>query len=128
MNAQFYMKNLITNTRLITIVATSYAIFFLVLSIVISDVEWFQASGAVVTIGGVVLAARKIIRLGLEKFILDEQTIDGGQYKPTKEEIEHQEQFEKDINSYRWSIVLLIAGTLIWAYGGIVLKLLGVKA
>ena len=100
----------------------------LLLSIIKIDVEWFQASGAVVTIGGVILAARKIIRLGIEEFVRDEQTIDGGNFIPTPEEKESQKQFENDINSYKCSITLLVVGTLIWAYGGIVLKLCGVKA
>jgi hypothetical protein len=80
------------------------------------------------TIGGVLLAARKIIRLGIEGFIRDEQTIDEGHFEPTLKEIESQNQFEKDIRSYKWSIVLLVIGTLVWAYGGIVLRLCGVKA
>ena len=39
------------------------------------------------TIGGVLLAARKIIRRGIKNFILDEQTINGGQYKSTSEKV-----------------------------------------
>ena len=100
----------------------------LVLSIFENDVEWFQASGSVITIGGVILAARRIIRLGIEEFMRDEKTIDGGHIEPTAEEIEAEKQFEKDIDSYKWSVVLLIIGTLIWAYGGIVLRLCCVKA
>ncbi|MDO9228403.1 MAG: hypothetical protein Q7U03_02440 [Syntrophales bacterium] len=79
------------------------------------------------TVGGVILAARKIIRLGYEEFMKGEKTIDGGNFVPTPEEIEQSKQFELDIKAYRWSIRLLIAGTLIWAYGGIVLRLLWSK-
>ena len=122
------MKNVFTNTKLIILGVALFSVFSLVLSILKIDAEWFQASGAVITIGGVVLAARKIIRLGIEEFMRDEQTIDDGHVEPTPEEIESQKQFEKDINSYKWSVVLLIIGTLVWAYGGIVLRLCGVKA
>jgi hypothetical protein len=122
------MKNVFTNTKLIILGVALFSVCSLVLSIIKIDVEWFQASGAVVTIGGVVLAARKIIRLGIEEFMRDEQTNDGGHVEPTPEEIESQKQFEKDINSYEWSVALLIFGTLIWAYGGIVLRLCGVNA
>ncbi len=114
---------MLTNTKIIIIASLLFAIFSLSLSIFKSDVEWFQASGAIVTIGGVILAARKIIRLGIKEFIRDEQTIDGGQDPPTPGEIESQSQYEKDISSYRWSIILLIVGALIWAYGGIILRL-----
>ena len=122
------MKYILTNTKLIILGVALFSAFSLVLSIIKTDVEWFQASGAVVTIGGVILAARKIIRLGIEEFMRDEQTIDAGSLKPTSEEIESQKQFKNDINSYKWSVVLLIVGTLVWAYGGIVLRLCGVKA
>ena len=77
-----------------------FSVFSLLLSIIKIDVEWFQASGAVVTIGGVIFAERKIIRLGIEEFVRDEQTIDGGNFIPTPEEKESQKQFENDINSY----------------------------
>jgi len=93
------MKIVFTNTKLIIVVVAFFSVFSLVLSIIKLDVEWFQASGAVVTIGGVILAARKIIRLGIEEFMRDEQTIDGGHFETTPEEIESQRQFEKDIYS-----------------------------
>jgi hypothetical protein len=87
------------------------------LSDCLDDVEWFQASGAVVTVGGILLAARRIIRLGLDEFLREEKTIDGGYIEPKPEEIERNRQFELDVKSYRWSVALLIAGTLVWAYG-----------
>jgi len=126
--SEVYMKVLLTNTNVIIVASFLFTLSSLAFSIVRLDVEWFQASGAVVTIGGVLLAARQIIRLGIQEFIRDEQAIDGGHFKPTPEEIESQNQFEKDIYSYKWSIVLLMIGTLVWAYGGIVLRLCGVKA
>ena len=122
------MRKAFTNTTLIILLVSLFSALSLALSMFENDVEWFQASGAVVTIGGVILAARKIIRLGIEDFMRDEQTIDGGHFEPTAEEIEAQKQFEKDIDSYKWSVLLIIVGTLIWAYGGIVLRLCCVKA
>jgi drug/metabolite transporter (DMT)-like permease len=122
------MRKALTNTTLIILSVSLLSVFSLAYSVFKSDVEWFQASGAVVTIGGVILAARKIIRLGIEKFMRDEQTIDGGNFKPTSEEVEAEQQFKKDINSYKWSIALLIVGTLVWAYGGILLRICCIKA
>lgn len=122
------MRKVLTNTKLIILSVSLFSAFSLAFSVFANDVEWFQASGAVVTIGGVILAARKIIRLGIEEFMRDEQTIDGGHIEPTPEEIEAQKQFNKDINSYNWGITLLIVGTLVWAYGGIVLRLCCIKA
>ncbi len=116
------MKSIFTNTTLIIIFSSIFCILSLFISINKNDVEWFQASGAITTIAGVILASRKIIRLGIEDFIKDEQTIDLGSINPTPEEIESDMQFKKDIEAYHFSIWLLIIGTFIWAYGGIILR------
>jgi len=116
------MKSIFTNSKFIIISSFLFGILSLLLSIYKNDVEWFQASGAIITIGGVILASRKIIRLGIENFIKDEQTFDGGGITPTAEEIESDKQFKKDIGAYHFSIWLLMIGTFIWAYGGIIVK------
>ncbi|MCE8051270.1 hypothetical protein HOP61_08210 [Halomonas daqingensis] len=118
------MRRALTNFYCVFLFSVLICLLSLGLSLWLNDVEWFQASGAVVTVGGVLLAARKIIRLGLEEFLRDESTIDGGHIEPTPEEIEHNRQFELDVKSYRWSVALLIVGTLVWAYGGIGLRML----
>ena len=112
------MKNLLINTKFIIAASFLISLFSLFFDIVQLNSEWFSASGGILTIGGVLLAARKIFRLGIKEFISDMQIIDGN---PLSKEL--QTQFEKDIQSYRWSIWLFIIGTLIWAYGGIVLRL-----
>ena len=118
------MRRALTNFHGVVLFAVLFCLLSLGLSAWLNDVEWFQASGAVVTVGGVLLAARKLIRLGIEEFLRDEKTIDGGHIEPTPEEIEQNRQFELDIKSYRWSVALLIIGTLVWAYGGIALRML----
>lgn len=120
------MKFLITNSYCIVFFSALTCLLSLSLSIYLNDVEWFQASGAVVTVGGVLLAARKVIRLGIKEFIRDERIIDLGHIVPTPEEIEKGRQFKLDVNAYKWSIKLLIFGTFTWAYGGIILKATGV--
>ena len=119
------MKFIFTNSKIIITFSFLFSIISFFFSIYKNDAEWFQASGAIVTIGGVVLASRKIIRLGIENFIKDEETIDGGSFSPTSNEIESDNQFKKDIDAYHFSIFLLIIGTLIWAYGGTIIKMLG---
>lgn len=122
------MKSILTNSIPITIFSFLCCVLSLWISINMNDVEWFQASGAIITIGGVILASRKIIRLGIENFIKDEQTIDRGSLTPTPEEIEYDQQFEKDIGAYHISIWLLTIGTFIWAYGGIILRSLSLAS
>lgn len=116
------IKSILTNSKFIIIFSFSFGLLSLLLSVYKNDAEWFQASGAIITIGGVILASRKIIRLGIENFIKDAQTIDGGSLIPTLEEIESDKQFKKDIDAYHFSIWLLILGTFIWAYGGILIR------
>jgi drug/metabolite transporter (DMT)-like permease len=120
------MNRIFTNVNLVLIFTIIFAIASLILTVMQDDVEWFQASGAVVTVAGVLLASRKIIRLGIEDFIKSESIIDGGDIVATPEEIEIDKQSSSDIRAYKYSIWLIIVGTLIWAYGGILLKLLNV--
>ncbi|HBQ29025.1 MAG TPA: hypothetical protein DD719_06520 [Desulfotomaculum sp.] len=122
------MRHLLSNTCFIAACSAVIAVLSFVASVCLNDVEWFQASGAIMTVGGVLLAARKIVRLELEEFMKNEKTIDGGLFEPTPEENEQSRQFDLDIRAYRWSIGLVIVGTLIWAYGGIVLRFAGVDA
>lgn len=120
------MRYLLSNIYLLVALACFACIGSLVLSLHLSDPEWFQASGALVTVAGVLLAARKLVRLGLKDFIRSEKDIDYGSIQPTPAEVEHNRQFELDIKSYRWSIRLLIVGTFIWAYGGLIMRSVGI--
>ena len=120
------MSKVFTNVNLVLVFTIIFSIVSLMISIAINDVEWFQASGAVVTVAGVLLASRKIIRLGIEEFIKCETIIVCGSIVPTPEEIESSEQLASDLLAYKYSIWLIIVGTLIWAYGGIILKLFSV--
>jgi len=54
--------------------------------------HWFGRAGSVMTICGVILTIRPIIRLGLKEWIRVEHTIDGGSFEPTAEEIEADRQ------------------------------------
>ena len=121
------MRRLITSAPVIVSCAVMFCLLSLALSICLNDVEWFQASGALVTVGGVLLAARKVLRLGFEEFMRDERTIDGGSFIPTDEEKEQNRQFRLDVKAYSWSVCLLVAGTVIWAYGGIILRAFGLS-
>ena len=76
-------------------------------------------------VAGVILAARRLIRLGYENYVRDKQTVNGGSFDPTDEEIEADLQFAKDERAYQWSLFLLVIGTLIWAYGSLILEWAG---
>lgn len=74
------------------------------------------------TIAGIFLVSRKQIRLSKEELNRDEDEVNGGHFVQTNEEKESEKQQKKDIKSYKLSIPLMIVGTLIWAYGGIILR------
>lgn len=121
------MKKVRINNIFLIVFVSAFTLLSLSMSIALCDVEWFQASGAIVTLGGVLLAARKIIRLGYEDFVRDERTLDGGTMdERTPEQLEASRQFDLDMQAYPQSIFLIITGTLIWAYGGILLRYLGI--
>ena len=58
------MKRYFVNNIVIVCFAAIFCLASLLLSHMFNDVEWFQASGAVVTLCGNYLSARKLIRLG----------------------------------------------------------------
>ena len=78
-------------------------------------------------IAGAILSTRRLIRMGYKAYVRDKKVINGGSFKPSPEEKEVGRQFDEDERSYQWSLILLILGTLIWAYGSLLLTLLGVS-
>ena len=76
-------------------------------------------------IAGVILAARRLIRLGYEGYVRDKQTIDGGTFPSTDGGKKAEREFREDERAYQWSLWLLVAGTFIWAYGSLSLKWAG---
>jgi len=118
------MKFLLENMIFIVTISIIFGIISLFFSLKYNDTEWFQASGAIITIAGIILASRKIIRLGTKNYIKDAREDDYGGIVENTKEIKDNREFNKDIKSYHVSIWLLIIGTFIWAYGGIVLRYL----
>jgi len=86
--------------------------------------HWFGRSGAWVTMIGVILSVRPLIRMGLSKWIQSLSTFDGGNINPTPEEIEEDIQVIKDMKSFKRGVYMSIIGTLIWAYGDLLGRLL----
>jgi len=78
---------------------------------------WFARSGAIAVLIGGVLAARKLIRLGVNGYLEDQNTIDGGHFIPTAEEREKGRQDRLDAVALKYGVALVVLGTLLWAYG-----------
>jgi len=78
---------------------------------------WLARSGAIAALIGGILAARKLIRLGGNGYLEDQNTIDGGHFVPTADEREKERQDALDIAALKYGVVLVVLGTLLWAYG-----------
>lgn len=121
------MKSFLLNPWIVFLLVAIFSVISYSLSVSRKDPEWFQASGAVMTIGGIVLANREALRIGFNCFINRTIVIGGGSFgDPTPEEKKENRQDRLDRASYCLSIILMLIGTAIWAYGGIFLRSIGV--
>ena len=82
--------------------------------------HWFGRSGAVGTIAGAILTVRPLVRMGLEEWVRDLSTIDGGHIIPTPEEVEANRQAKTDARAVSCGAILAVFGTLVWAYGDLI--------
>lgn len=69
------------------------------------------------TVAGVILTIRPIIRLGLRGLLEVQSVIDGGHATPTPKEIEAENQQKLDAKSSLIGLFLLVIGAVIWGYG-----------
>jgi hypothetical protein len=95
----------------------------------INQAEIFGASGAIMVLVGVILPARTYFRLGHEKYFEAQDSLDLGTYGETEtaEELAAEKEKTKDGHAYRVSFPILIVGTLIWAYGALIMKQFGYR-
>jgi len=118
------MKILLSNIFLVTAVALISVAISLAASLYSGQWHWFGRAGSIMTISGVILTIRPIIRLGLKKLIEAQNTINGGSFEPTPEEIEVDRQSDLDHKASQIGSILAILGTIIWGYGDLVGRLL----
>ncbi len=83
--------------------------------------DYFYRSGALLVISGAILGMRKYIRLSRGEVYARETIVDGGHFQETEKERREQKEHHKDIKSQIVGIVFLVLGTLIWAYGELLL-------
>lgn len=82
--------------------------------------HWFGRSGAIVTVAGVLLSVRPLVRMGLTEWVRSQSVIDGGQDPPTPEEVEEDRQTKLDATATQIGAAMAVIGTLIWAYGDLI--------
>lgn len=110
--------------------AITIEIIFIGLSMFFHDWTWFGRSGGVLTLIGGILAARRLIRLGVVGLIFHEEHFDGGTFGDTekaKKEEDDKNHKRKDIRAGRFAFYLIFVGTLIWTFGDLLNCLCGKK-
>lgn len=111
------LRCLLTNIRLLVIIAILIVANSINSSYQDNDWLWFGRSGAWVTLIGVILGARTLIRMGVSGWIQSQKVIDCGSLAPSAEEREADDQRTEDSSAFTIGVVMSILGTLIWAYG-----------
>lgn len=92
-------------------------LFSVVVSVMASDWSWLARSGAMVTVCGVVLSVRPIIRKGYRAWLESLRVIDYGSIVPTPAEIEESRQLDIDARAVWVGAMMALAGALLGAYG-----------
>ena len=114
------MNRNLSNTYLLVGIAVTAVVTSILVSYLTCKWHWFGRSGAIVTMIGVILSVRPVIRMGYDEWIKSLSIIDGGHYPPTPEEIEEERQMNLDAMASRIGIYMALVGTLVWAYGDLV--------
>lgn len=111
MNRIFSNIWLLTGIAVLTVVASGVA------SYITCKWHWFGRSGAIVTMAGVILSVRPLVRMGFAKWLLSQRVIDEGHIVPTPEEIEAVRQTTLDAKASHIGVYMALFGTIVWAYG-----------
>lgn len=82
--------------------------------------HWFGRSGAILTIAGLLLTFRPLVRLGLSELLRSQSNKDLGGLVDTPEETEAARQVKIDGIASVLGVSMAIFGTLVWAYGDLV--------
>ena len=111
---------LFTNRAFLCAVALIWLALAIFVSIRTKDWSWFSRSGAILCIIGAVLSCRSVIRLTPQERI----QIRNMNIVEVFSESEKAEQ-ERDSSAVTIGVVLLVSGTIIWAYGDLLSRFAG---
>lgn len=114
------MRRLFSNIEFLLAASALIVLASAAASLWFNQWHWFGRSGAILTIAGVLLTFRPLVRMGLADWLRSQSIIDCGHLVPTAEETEADRQATIDGSASKLGITLAIVGTLIWAYGDLI--------
>jgi hypothetical protein len=88
------------------------------LSIYTHNWSWMVRTGSFLMIGGGLMMARKLIRLGIRGIVNEVWVSNGGSYEPLKPfGVANSREQQLDRLSFLWGVLFVVVGLLLWAYG-----------
>lgn len=114
------MRRHLSNIWLLVGLASIVLVASALVSYLTCQWHWFGRSGAIVTMVGVLLSVRPLVRMGLTEWLRSQSVINGGHAEPTPEEREEDRQTKLDVTATQIGVAMALVGTLIWAYGDLV--------
>ena len=117
------MNKFLSNIYFFTLIPISVLSSSVTASYLTGEWLWFGRSGAIVTMAGVILSLRPMLRVGFNKWVELYHEFDAGKIIETPEEIEEKKQVKLDVIASYTGAFLTIIGTLIWGYGDLLDKI-----
>lgn len=114
------MRRLFSNIEFLVSTSSLIVLASIAASFWFNQWHWFGRSGAILTIAGLLLTFRPLVRMGLAKLLHSQSNRDLGNLLATAAEIEADHQITIDGSASKWGVTMAIFGTLIWAYGDLV--------
>lgn len=111
---------MLANIYLLLIISMGVVVSSILTGLDRGDWSWFGRSGSIVTVIGVLLTARPLIRLGFDEWFRSESVISGGSFEPSAIEIEEGRQNGLDARASSIGIYMAIIGAIIWGYGDLI--------
>ncbi len=118
------VENLCAHSGFLLTMAIGVAVIGIAASLVAGEWHWFSRSGAVVVLIGVLMSARRCVRIGFKGLRQDETAIDCKPSLQASEQKNTEKEHSQDIGAAQRGIWVAVVGTLIWGFGDL-LDLLG---
>ena len=109
--------NLCAHNGFLLTMAIGVAVIGVTASLVAGEWHWFSRSGAVLVLIGVLMSARKCVRVGFEGLLQDATAIDCNPSLQASEPENTENERSRDVRAAQRGIWVAVVGTLIWGFG-----------